>query len=159
MSCAHFAARAQAPLKPLQRWQTRDCDALRQDAATSHAFRPGLPEKQVLVEIPDDDARLHTATRLYPPQPYLPPRLPRPRLPGPRPAPGAPGGSHSFSPTRNPAVIPPLGAALDFYGIQLRRASKPTAKGKGERRQADRKKRLPARPPSGGVVLVISPPG
>jgi hypothetical protein len=50
---------------------------------------------------------------------------------------------HSFFYTHNPAAFTPLGQALHFYGVHLRYAPTPQAKGKIERRHDYWQKRLP----------------
>ena len=135
--------RYKAPPKPVKRWQARDYGALWQYDATPHAWLPGCPDKQVLLEILDDATRLNTGARLYPAETLLAhfDFLSRTFQ-----AHGLPLALyvdyHSFFYTHNPDAFTQLGAALHFYGIQLRYAPTPQAKGKIERRHDYWQKRL-----------------
>jgi len=130
--------------KPVKRWQVRDQGALWQYDATPHAFLPGT-EKQVLLNLLDDATRENVGARLYESE-NLPAHLDflsRTFL-----AHGLPLALyvdyHSFFFTHTPDAFTQLGAALHFYGIALRYAPTPQAKGKIERRHDYWQKRLPA---------------
>jgi hypothetical protein len=135
--------RYKATPKPVKRWQVRDYAALWQYDATPHAWLPGCSDKQVLLEILDDATRLNTGARLYQNE-TLPAHFdfPSPVFQ----AHGLPLAlyvdSHSFFHTHNPDAFTQLGVALHFYGVQLRHAPTPQAKGKIERRHDYRQKRL-----------------
>ena len=135
--------RYKAPPKPVKRWQARDYAALWQYDATPHAFLPGTTDKQVLLEILDDATRLNTGARLYPAETLL---AHLDFLSGTFQAHGLPlilyVDFHSFFYTHNPDAFTQLGAALDFYGVKLRYAPTPQAKGKIERRHDYWQKRL-----------------
>ena len=129
--------------QPVKRWQARDHGALWQYDATPHAFLPGGTAKQVLLEILDDATRLNTGARLYPAETllahfdFLSRTLQAHGLPL-----ALYVDYHSFFYTHNPDAFTQLGAALHFYGIQLRYAPTPQAKGKIERRHDYWQKRL-----------------
>ena len=133
------------PPKPVKRWQARDYGALWQYDATPRAFLPGSNDKQVLLEILDDATRLNTGARLYPAETLL---AHLDFLPRTFQAHGLPlvlyVDYHSFFYTHNPDAFTQLGAALHFYGVALRYAPTPQAKGKIERRHDYWQKRLPA---------------
>ena len=129
--------------QPVKRWQARDHGALWQYDATPHAFLPGDCGKQVLLEILDDATRLNTGARLYSAETLLAhfDFLARTFQ-----AHGLPLALyvdfHSFFYTHNPDAFTQLGTALHFYGVQLRYAPTPQAKGKIERRHDYWQKRL-----------------
>ena len=69
---AHHLApdtRYKKPAKPVRRWQASDYGALWQYDATPHAWLPGQPQKQALLDILDDATRCNTGARLYPAEP------------------------------------------------------------------------------------------
>jgi transposase InsO family protein len=136
--------RYKAAPKPVKRWQARDLGALWQYDASPHAWLPGNPDKQALLDILDDATRYNTGARLYPSETLLAhfdflTRVFR--------AHGLPLALyvdfHSFFYTHNPDAFTQLGAALHFYGVALRSAPTPQAKGKIERRHDYWQKRLP----------------
>jgi hypothetical protein len=133
----------QAP-KPVKRWQVRDLGALWQYDASPHAWLPGSSDKQVLLDLLDDATRLNTGAHLYPRETLL---AHFDFLPGVFQVHGLPLALyvdyHSFFYTHNPDAFTQLGAALHFYGVALRYASTPQAKGKIERRHDYWQKRLP----------------
>jgi hypothetical protein len=149
--------RYKAPPKPVKRWQARDYGALWQYDATPHAWLPGSSEKQVLLNILDDATRLNTGARLYPAESLLAHLdfLSRVFL-----AHGLPLALyvdyHSFFYTHNPDAFTQLGAALHFYGVQLRYAPTPQAKGKIERRHDYWQKRLVALLAAERIVELVS---
>jgi hypothetical protein len=135
--------RYKAPPKPVKRWQARDFGALWQYDATPHAWLPDCADKQVLLDILDDATRLNTGARLYPAETLLAhfdflPRVFQTH--------GLPLALyvdyHSFFYTHNPDAFTQLGQALHFYGVKLRYAPTPQAKGKIERRHDYWQKRL-----------------
>jgi hypothetical protein len=135
--------RYKTPPKPIKRWQARDYAALWQYDATPHAFLPGTSDKQVLLEILDDATRLNTGARLYPAETLL---AHLDFLSRTFQAHGLPLALyvdfHSFFYTHNPDAFTQLGTALHFYGVKLRYAPTPQAKGKIERRHDYWQKRL-----------------
>jgi len=136
--------RYKKPAKPVRRWQVRNFGALWQYDATPHAFLTGGHRKQVLLNILDDATRLNTGARLYPAESLLAHLdfLSRTFL-----AHGLPLALyvdyHSFFFTHTPDAFTQLGEALRFYGVTLRYAPTPQAKGKIERRHDYWQKRLP----------------
>lgn len=130
--------------KPVKRWQARDLGALWQYDASPHAWLPGNPDKQALLDLLDDATRYNTGARLYPSETLLAhfDFLPRAFQ-----AHGLPLALyvdyHSFFYTHNPDAFTQLGQALHFYGVALRYAPTPQAKGKVERRHDYWQKRLP----------------
>jgi hypothetical protein len=135
--------RYKATPKPVKRWQARDYGALWQYDATPHAFLPGTTDKQVLLDILDDATRLNTGARLYPAETllahfdFLARTFQTHGLPL-----ALYVDYHSFFYTHNPDAFTQLGQALDFYGVHLRYAPTPQAKGKIERRHDYWQKRL-----------------
>lgn len=129
--------------KPVKRWQARDYGALWQYDATPHAWLPNVSDKQVLLDILDDATRLNTGARLYPAETLLAHLDFLSRV---FQAHGLPLALyvdyHSFFYTHNPEAFTQLGQALHFYGVQLRYAPTPQAKGKIERRHDYWQKRL-----------------
>lgn len=130
--------------KPVRRWQVRDFGALWQYDATHHAWFPGNPHKQALLDILDDATRMNTGARIYPSEnlsahldflsrTFLTHGLPLALY----------VDYHSFFFTNTPDAFTQLGAALQFYGVALRYAPTPQAKGKIERRHDYWQKRLP----------------
>jgi transposase InsO family protein len=130
--------------KPVQRWQARDYGALWQYDATPHLFLPNSSDKQVLLDLLDDASRYNTGARLYPSETLL---AHLDFLSRAFQAHGLPLALyvdyHSFFYTHNPDAFTQLGAALHFYGVALRYAPTPQAKGKIERRHDYWQKRLP----------------
>jgi hypothetical protein len=130
--------------KPVKRWQARDYGALWQYDASPHAWLPANPDKQVLLDLLDDATRDNTGARLYHRETLLAHLdfLSRVFL-----AHGLPLALyvdfHSFFFTNLPEAFTQLGVALHFYGIALRFAPTPQAKGKVERRHDYWQKRLP----------------
>ena len=129
--------------KPVKRWQARDYGALWQYDASPHAWLPGQPGKQALLDILDDATRLNTGARLYPSETLLAHFDFLSRV---FQAHGLPLSLyvdfHSFFYTHNPDAFTQLGQALHFYGVHLRYAPTPQAKGKIERRHDYLQKRL-----------------
>ncbi len=136
--------RYKTPPKPVRRWQVRDLGALWQYDASPHPFLPNSHDKQVLLDLLDDATRYNVGARLYPAETLLAhfDFLPRTFQ-----AHGLPLALyvdyHSFFFTHTPDAFTQLGAALHFYGVALRYAPTPQAKGKIERRHDYWQKRLP----------------
>jgi len=136
--------RYKTPPKPVKRWQARDLGALWQYNASPHAWLPDQPDKQVLLDILDDATRYNTGAPLYPAETllahldFLPRTFQDHGLPL-----ALHVDFHSFFFTHTPNAFTQLGAALHFYGITLRYAPTPQAKGKIERRHDYWQKRLP----------------
>lgn len=136
--------RYKRPPQPVKRWQARDFGALWQYDATPHAFLPNASHKQVLLDLLDDATRYNTGARLYPAETllahldFLSQAFQTHGLPL-----ALYVDYHSFFYTRNPDALTQLGAALHFYGVALRYAPTPQAKGKIERRHDYWQKRLP----------------
>jgi len=112
--------------------------------ASPHAWLPDNPDKQALLDILDDATRYNTGAHLYQSENLLAHLdfLPRTFL-----AHGLPLALyvdyHSFFFTHTPEALTQLGTALRFYGVALRYAPTPQAKGKIERRHDYWQKRLP----------------
>ena len=142
----HWApdTRFKAAPKPVKRWQVRAYGTLWQYDASPHSWLPGDTGKQVLLDLLDDATRENTGARLYPRENLLAhfDFLSRVFL-----ATGLPLALyvdyHSFFFAQIPDTFTQLGAALHFYGIALRFAPTPQAKGKIERRHDYWQKRLP----------------
>ena len=136
--------RYKKPPQPVKRWQVRDLGALWQYDASPHAFLPRSPDKQVLLNLLDDATRYNTGARLYERETLLAHLdfLSRSFT-----VHGLPLALyvdyHSFFFTHTPDAFTQLGAALHFYGVALRYAPTPQAKGKIERRHDYWQKRLP----------------
>ena len=135
--------RYQPTPKPIKRWQARDYGALWQYDASPHAWLPGQPGQQVLLEILDDATRFNTGARLYPRETlwahfdFLSRTFQAHGLPL-----ALYVDYHSFFFTHAPDAFTQLGQALHFYGVKLLYAPTPQAKGKIERRHAYWQKRL-----------------
>lgn len=137
--------RYKQPPKPVKRWQVRDWGALWQYDASPHLWLPRQPHKHVLLNLLDDATRYNVAARLYPAETLLAhldflERAFR--------AHGLPLALyvdyHSLFFTHTPEAFTQLGATLHFYGVALRYAPTPQAKGKIERRHHYYQGRLPA---------------
>jgi hypothetical protein len=130
--------------KPIKRWQVRDHGALWQYDATPHAWLPDCADKQVLLDLLDDATRYNTGARLYPRETllahldFLARAFQTHGLPL-----ALYVDYHSFFYTHNPDAFTQLGQALHFYGVALRYAPTPQAKGKVERRHDYWQNRLP----------------
>jgi hypothetical protein len=136
--------RYKAPPKPVKRWQARDLGALWQYDATPHPFLPGSPAKQCLLDLLDDATRYNTGARLYESETLL---AHLDFLARAFQTHGLPlmlyVDYHAFFFTHTPDAYTQLGTALHFYGVALRYAPTPQAKGKIERRHDYWQKRLP----------------
>lgn len=136
--------RYKAPPKPVKRWQVRDLGALWQYDASPHCFLPNSRGKQVLLDLLDDATRYNVGARLYYGETLL---AHLDFLSRAFQAHGLPLALyvdyHSFFFTHTPEAFTQLGSALHFYGVALRFAPTPQAKGKIERRHDYWQKRLP----------------
>lgn len=136
--------RYKAPPKPVRRWQVRDAGALWQYDASPHLWLPAQKHKHVLLSILDDATRLNTGARLYHGEnlfthmDFLSRVFKTHGLPL-----ALYVDYHSIFFTNTPDAFTQLGAALHFYGVALRFAPTPQAKGKIERRHDYWQKRLP----------------
>jgi len=136
--------RYKTPPKPVRRWQVRDLGALWQYDATPHPFLPNSNDKQVLLDLLDDATRYNVGARLYHAETllahfdFLARTFQTHGLPL-----ALYVDYHSFFFTHTPDAFTQLGAALHFYGIAIRYAPTPQAKGKIERRHHYWQKRLP----------------
>jgi hypothetical protein len=130
--------------KPVKRWQAREEGALWQYDVSPHPWLPDNPHKQALFDLLDDATRYNTGSRLYPAETLL---AHLDFLPRAFQTHGLPlvlyVDYHSFFYTHNPDALTQLGAALHFYGVALRYAPTPQAKGKIERRHDYWQRRLP----------------
>lgn len=136
--------RYKAPPKPVRRWQARDYGALWQYDASPHAWLPDKRHKQSLLDVLDDATRYNTGARLYHNETLL---AHLDFLPRAFQAHGLPLALyvdyHSIFFTNIPDALTQLGEALRFYGVALKYAPTPQAKGKIERRHDFWQKRLP----------------
>jgi len=136
--------RYKTPPKPVKRWQVRDMGALWQYDATPHPFLPNSRHKQVLLDLLDDATRYNVGARLYHAETllahfdFLSRAFQTHGLPL-----ALYVDYHSFFFTHSPEAFTQLGSALHFYGVALRYAPTPQAKGKIERRHDYWQKRLP----------------
>lgn len=137
--------RYKASPKPVRRWQVRDWGALWQYDASPHLWLPNQGHKHVLLNLLDDATRYNVGAQLYPAETLLAHLdfLERAFL-----AHGLPLALyvdyHSLFFTHTPDAFTQLGASLHFYGVALRYAPTPQAKGKIERRHHYFQSRLPA---------------
>ena len=146
-------ANSLCPSKPLhrpshaavRRWQCQDTGALWQLDASPHKWLPPFDQNLPLLDILDDCSRLITGARIYARETLLAylDFLPRAFLQH-----GLPLALyvdyHSFFFSSVPEALTQLGTALRFYGVALRYAPTPQAKGKIERLHLFWQKRLPA---------------
>ncbi len=136
--------RYKKPPQPVKRWQARDWGALWQYDTSPHAWLPNNPNKQALLNLLDDATRYNVGARLYHRETllahfdFLSRTFQTHGLPL-----ALYVDYHSFFFTNTPDALTQLGAALHFYGIALRYAPTPQAKGKIERRHDYWQKRLP----------------
>lgn len=137
--------RYKAAPKPIKRWQVRDWGALWQYDASPHLWLPQQEQKHVLLNLLDDATRFNVGAQLYPSETLLAhldflERAFRTH--------GLPLALyvdyHSLFFTHTPDAFTQLGASLHFYGVALRYAPTPQAKGKVERRHHYFQGRLPA---------------
>ena len=131
--------------KPVKRWQAQDWGALWQYDASPHHWLTLQSQKHVLLNLLDDATRFNVAARLYPAEnllahlDFLERAFRTCGLPL-----ALYVDYHSLFFTHTPDAFTQLGATLHFYGVALRYAPTPQAKGKIERRHLYYQGRLPA---------------
>ena len=130
---------------PVRRWQRSRIGELWQLDATPHPWFPNDPKAYPLLDMLDDCSRVITGARIYPRETleayldFLPRAFREYGLPL-----ELYVDYHSFFFTHTPEALTTLGAALHFYGIALRFAPTPQAKGKIERQHHYWQIRLPS---------------
>ncbi len=141
---AHGTVAAHPPA-PVRRWQRSHIGELWQLDASPHRYLPGSKIQWPMLNLLDDCSRLFTASKLYERELLLSyyDLLPAAFLEYGRPL-QLYVDYHSIFFTSTPDALTQLGAALRFYGIGLRYAPTPQAKGKVEREHQFWQKRLPA---------------
>jgi hypothetical protein len=142
----HLASIAPAPKrKPIRRWQTQQIGQLWQYDASPHRWFSGQDWQPSLLHLIDDHSRVLVGARLYERETLL---AHFDFLSQAFQAYGLPlclyVDYHSFFFTHTPEVHTQLAAALRFYGVSLRFAPTPQAKGKIERGHQFWQKRLPS---------------
>lgn len=136
---------APRPPASLRRWQCLKTGALWQLDATPHRWFPANHKNYPLLDLLDDCSRVCTGAKIYYredllayfdflPAAFLEHGLPLELY----------VDCHSLFFPQNPEALTQLGAALHFYGISLRYARTPQAKGKIERQHQYWQGRLPA---------------
>jgi hypothetical protein len=134
------------PRRPasLRRWQCLKVGALWQLDATPHRWFPGNPKNYPLLDLLDDCSRLCTGAKIYYREDllayldFLPAAFREHGLPL-----ELYVDCHSLFFPQNPDSLTQLGSALHFYGVSLRYAQTPQAKGKIERQHQYWQGRLP----------------
>jgi len=128
-----------------RRWQCLKIGALWQLDATPHRWFPGDKRNYPLLDLLDDCSRVCTGAKIYHGEDllayfdFLPAAFIEHGLPL-----ELYVDCHSFFFPQRPEALTQLGAALHFYGISLRYARTPQAKGKIERQHQYWQGRLPA---------------
>jgi len=143
----HLAHPLPAPRPPasLRRWQCLKVGALWQLDATPHRWFPGDRRNYPLLDLLDDCSRVCTGARIYHGEDllayfdFLPAAFTEHGLPL-----ELYVDCHSLFFPQRPDALTQLGAALHFYGVSLRYARTPQAKGKIERQHQYWQGRLPA---------------
>ena len=129
----------------VRRWQCAEVGALWQLDASPHHWFGEYGPSTVLLDMIDDCSRVITGARLYGRESLL---AYMDFLPRGFDAYGLPllfyVDYHSFFFSQNPEALTQLGRALKFYGISLKYAPTPQAKGKIERHHQFWQNRLPA---------------
>ncbi|MBL9175107.1 MAG: DDE-type integrase/transposase/recombinase [Verrucomicrobiales bacterium] len=129
----------------LRRWQCLKLGALWQLDATPHRWFPGDRKLYPLLDLLDDCTRICTGAKIYHGEDlsayldFLPAAFAEHGLPL-----ELYVDCHSLFFPQRPDALTQLGAALQFYGISLRYARTPQAKGKIERQHLYWQGRLPA---------------
>lgn len=145
---ANDLAHAGPPPRPkaaVRRWQRTQIGELWQLDATPHRWFAGVARLFPLLNLLDDCSRLHLGTTLYERElllaylDFLPPAFRAYGLPL-----ELYVDYHSLFFSSVPEALTQLGAALHFYGVSLRYAPTPQAKGKIERDHPYWQDRLPA---------------
>lgn len=133
------------PAASLRRWQCLKIGALWQLDATPHPWFPSDRRNYPLLDLLDDCSRLCTGAKIYAEEnllayfDFLPAAFAEHGLPL-----ELYVDCHSFFFPQRPEALTQLGAALHFYGVSLRYAHTPQAKGKIERQHQYWQGRLPA---------------
>lgn len=133
------------PKAAIRRWQCGEVGALWQLDASSHRWWKELKEPLPLLNILDDCSRVITGTHIYPRETvlayfdFLPMVFQEYGLPL-----VLYVDFHGLFFTNQPEALTELGRALRFYGVSLRYAPTPQAKGKIERHHQFWQNRLPA---------------
>lgn len=141
---AHPTPRPRPPAG-LRRWQCLKTGALWQLDATPHRWFPADKKNYPLLDLLDDCSRVCTGATIYYREDllayfdFLPTAFGEHGLPL-----ELYVDCHSLFFPQNPDALTQLGAALHFYGISLRYARTPQAKGKIERQHQYWQGRLPA---------------
>lgn len=143
----HLAHPTPAPRPPasLRRWQCLKIGALWQLDATPHRWFPADKKNYPLLDLLDDCSRVCTGATIYPSEnllayfDFLPTAFQEHGLPL-----ELYVDCHSLFFPQHPDALTQLGAALHFYGVSLRYAHTPQAKGKIERQHLYWQGRLPA---------------
>ena len=136
---------APRPPASVRRWQCLKIGALWQLDATPHRWFPGDKKNYPLLDLLDDCSRVCTGATIYPGEDllayfdFLPAAFTEHGLPR-----ELYVDCHSLFFPQRPAALTQLGAALHFYGVSLRYARTPQAKGKIERQHQYWQGRLPA---------------
>jgi transposase InsO family protein len=129
----------------IRRWQCLKIGALWQLDATPHRWFPGDKRNYPLLDLLDDCSRVCTGAKIYYAEDllayldFLPAAFTEYGLPL-----ELYVDCHSFFFPQRPEALTQLGAALHFYGVSLRYARTPQAKGKIERQHQYWQGRLPA---------------
>ena len=133
------------PQAPVRRWQRSQIGELWQLDATPHRWFPPSDTQLPMLNMLDDCSRVFVGSKLYERE-ILPAYLDF--LPAAFLDYGLPlelyVDFHSFFFTHMPEALTLLGKALRFYGVSLRYAPTPQAKGKVEREHSFWQQRLPA---------------
>ena len=133
------------PQAPVRRWQRSQIGELWQLDATPHRWFPPSDTQLPMLNMLDDCSRVFVGSKLYEreilpayldflPTAFLDYGLPLELY----------VDFHSFFFTHAPDALTTLGKALRFYGVSLRYAPTPQAKGKVEREHSFWQQRLPA---------------
>ena len=136
---------APRPPASVRRWQCLKIGALWQLDATPHRWFPGDKKNYPLLDLLDDCSRVCTGATIYPGEDllayfdFLPAAFTEHGLPR-----ELCVDCHSLFFPQRPAALTQLGAARHFYGVSLRYARTPQAKGKIERQHQCWQGRLPA---------------
>ena len=141
---AHPLPRPRPPAS-VRRWQCLKTGALWQLDATPHRWFPGDPKNYPLLDLLDDCSRVCTGATIYHREDllayfdFLPTAFTQHGLPL-----ELYVDCHSLFFPQRPDALTQLGAALLFYGVSLRYARTPQAKGKTGRQHQYWQGRLPA---------------
>ena len=136
---------APRPPASVRRWQCLEIGALWQLDATPHRWFPGDKRNYPLLDLLDDCSRACTGATIYDREDllayfdFLPAAFTEHGLPL-----ELYVDCHSLFFPQRPDALTQLGAALHFYGVSLRYARTPQAKGKIERQHQYWQGRLPA---------------